>query len=105
MSKFDDDMARGCLPTGEPLECLYGVGWWTEIPEEEPEPDPVDLQYAELENRFAELTKIADRLADIGDGLTCNPKLKDAAGRTYEERERDWIKAYDDWKEFKEREK
>ncbi len=40
MSKFDDDMARGCLPTGEPLECAYGVGWWTEMPEEEPEPEP-----------------------------------------------------------------
>ncbi len=36
MSKFEDDLARGCLPTGEPLECLYGMGWWTEIPEEEP---------------------------------------------------------------------
>ena len=41
MSKFEDDLARGCLPTGEPLECLYGMGWWTEIPEEEPaKPEP-----------------------------------------------------------------
>ena len=41
MSKFEDDLARGCLPTGEPLECLYGMGWWTEIPEEKPaEPEP-----------------------------------------------------------------
>ena len=53
MSKFDDDMARGCLPTGEPLECLYGVGWWTE--HDEPEPDPYDLHIAELESRIAEL--------------------------------------------------
>ena len=41
MSNFEDDFARGCLPTGEPLECLYGMGWWSEIPEEEPvEPEP-----------------------------------------------------------------
>ena len=41
MSNFEDDFARGCLPTGEPLECLYGMGWWTEIPEEKPaEPEP-----------------------------------------------------------------
>ncbi|MFA5753451.1 MAG: DUF551 domain-containing protein [Bacteroidales bacterium] len=43
MSNFEDDFARGCLPTGEPLECLYGMGWWSELPEEkpaEPEPEP-----------------------------------------------------------------
>ena len=41
MSNFEDDLARGCLETGEPLECLYGMGWWSEIPEEEPvEPEP-----------------------------------------------------------------
>ena len=53
MSKFEDDLARGCLPTGEPLECLYGTGWWTKIPAEEP--DPVDLHIAVLEARIAEL--------------------------------------------------
>ena len=53
MSKFEDDLARGCLPTGEPLECLYGMGWWTEMPEEEPE--SVDLHIAELEARIAKL--------------------------------------------------
>ena len=40
MSRFDDDVARGCLENGEPLDALYGVGWWTEMPEEEPEPEP-----------------------------------------------------------------
>jgi len=44
MSKFYDDIARGCLPTGEPLENLYGVGWWTEEDEPEPEPDPAELE-------------------------------------------------------------
>ncbi len=53
MSKFEDDIARGCLESGEPLDALYGVGWWTEMPE--PEPDPVDLHIAELEARIAEL--------------------------------------------------
>ena len=53
MSKFEDDLARGCLPTGEPLECLYGMGWWTEMPEEEPE--SVDLHIAKLEARIAKL--------------------------------------------------
>ena len=35
---FNANLARGHLPNGEPLEALYGVGWWTELPEPEPEP-------------------------------------------------------------------
>jgi len=68
MSKFEDDLARGCLPTGEPLECLYGTGWWTEMPEEEPEPDPVDLHIAELEDRIAELETESAELKPYRDG-------------------------------------
>jgi len=45
MSKFEDDLVRGCLPTGEPLECLYGMGWWTEIPEEEPAPFDLRVEW------------------------------------------------------------
>ena len=31
---------RGCLPTGEPIEALYGTGWWTE---QEQEQEPWDV--------------------------------------------------------------
>jgi len=27
---LDECIARGCLPTGEPIEALYGTGWWSE---------------------------------------------------------------------------
>ena len=40
MSKFEDDLNRGCLSTGEPLEALYGTGRWTQ----EPEPEPPVMQ-------------------------------------------------------------
>ena len=30
MSRYDDDMARGCLDTGESLEALYGAGPWSD---------------------------------------------------------------------------
>lgn len=33
---FAENLQRGFLPTGESLEALYGVGWWTHIPREEP---------------------------------------------------------------------
>lgn len=32
---FKANLTRGCLPTGEPLEALYGAGWWTSQPEPE----------------------------------------------------------------------
>jgi len=66
MSKFEDDIARGCLESGEPLDALYGVGWWTEMPE--PEPDPVDLHIAELEARIAEL-EAAQRWIPVSERL------------------------------------
>ena len=34
---MNDDLSRGCLENGEPLEALYGVGWWTPMPEQEPD--------------------------------------------------------------------
>jgi hypothetical protein len=29
MDTFNDDLNRGMLENGEPLEALYGVGWWS----------------------------------------------------------------------------
>jgi len=37
---FEENMDRGALPTGEPLECLYGAGWWSA----EPAPAPPIVQ-------------------------------------------------------------
>ena len=37
---FEANIQRGHLPTGEPLECRYGAGWWTE----EPKPQPPVIQ-------------------------------------------------------------
>lgn len=34
---LEANLARGALPTGEPLEALYGAGPWTRQPEREPE--------------------------------------------------------------------
>jgi len=34
---FQANLDRGYLPTGEPLEALYGAGWWTQQPEQEPQ--------------------------------------------------------------------
>lgn len=31
---FNANIERGELPTGEPLEALYGTGWWTEEPKQ-----------------------------------------------------------------------
>jgi len=39
MSDMNNDIRRGCLENGEPLEARYGVGWWSEFPEQEQEPD------------------------------------------------------------------
>jgi len=36
---FQENMNRGCLPTGEPLEALYGGGPWSE--EQAPDWPPI----------------------------------------------------------------
>ncbi|MFA7254029.1 MAG: hypothetical protein WC107_05760 [Patescibacteria group bacterium] len=41
MGELDDDIARGCLPNGEPIEGRWGVGYWSDIPDApSQEPDP-----------------------------------------------------------------
>jgi hypothetical protein len=32
---FEEDLSRGYLENGEPLEALYGTGYWTQMPEPE----------------------------------------------------------------------
>jgi hypothetical protein len=51
-----------------------------------------------LQEEFFELKKIADALADAGDGLTISPCVP---GR--DEREKTWIDAYTAWIDFEER--
>lgn len=54
---FQANLERGCLPNGEPLEALYGVGWWTEDPE--PEPKVVQCHLC------------GGRAYDLGDQIDC----------------------------------
>lgn len=54
---FEANLARGHLPTGEPLEALYGTGWWTEEPDAEP---PV-----------TQCPICGGRAYDLGDWLDC----------------------------------
>lgn len=37
MDDLHDDIARGMLENGEPLEARWGTGYWTEQPDPEPE--------------------------------------------------------------------
>ena len=39
MSDLRDDIERGCLENGEPIEARWGTGYWTRQPEQEPEPE------------------------------------------------------------------
>jgi hypothetical protein len=41
MSELDDDIARGCLPSGEPIEARWGQGLWSETDEKDREPEIV----------------------------------------------------------------
>jgi len=37
MSDLDEDIARGYLENGEPIEAEWGSGWWSSQPEQEPD--------------------------------------------------------------------
>ena len=39
MSELDDDIARGCLPNGEPIEARWGTGPWSETQSPQEGPD------------------------------------------------------------------
>ena len=54
---FDANMERGYLPTGEPLEALYGTGYWT--PQPDPEPEVVQCHIC------------GGRAYDLGDRIDC----------------------------------
>lgn len=56
---FEANMERGCLPTGEPLECLYGTEWWTEG-QEQPDLPPV-----------VQCHRCGGQAYDLGDKLDC----------------------------------
>jgi len=56
---FREDLERGCLKTGEPLEALYGTGWWTR----EPEPD--------LGPEVVQCPRCGGQAYDLGSELDC----------------------------------
>jgi len=54
---FEANLVRGCLPTGEALEALYGAGPWT--PQPEPEPPVVQCHVC------------GGQAYDLGDEIDC----------------------------------
>ena len=40
MSTLDDDIARGCLENGEPIEAKWDSGWWSVQSNQEQQPEP-----------------------------------------------------------------
>lgn len=55
---LEASIERGCLPTGEPIECLYGTGWWTE----QPIPDCAPI---------IQCHKCGSQAYDLGDEIDC----------------------------------
>jgi hypothetical protein len=51
MSELSDDIARGCLENGEPIEARWGTGEWSAQPEQQQEPDPWEEALAAAEQR------------------------------------------------------
>jgi hypothetical protein len=46
MSELDDDIMRGCLKNGEPIEAKWGQGWWS-VSEHEPDYEQDEYQSGE----------------------------------------------------------
>lgn len=55
---FEANLKRGYLPTGEPLDAMYGPGWWTDEPE--PDREPFVIQCHECGSRAYDLGKRID---------------------------------------------
>jgi len=59
MSELSDDIARGCLENGEPIEARWGTGEWSREHEQQQEPDPWEEALAAVE-RSAYLKALDD---------------------------------------------
>ena len=75
MSTYGEDMARGCLETGESLEAAYGPGPWS--------PDPWESAEMELP-QIVQCYKCGGNAYDLIDELECEncgripaPKVED----------------------------
>ena len=56
---LEANLDRGHLPTGEPLDALYGTGWWTHQPSAEDGPSLVQCRHC------------GGRAEDLGTTIDC----------------------------------
>lgn len=65
MSELSDDIARGCLENGEPIEARWGTGEWSAQPEQQQEPDPWEeaLAAAHIDGAIEALDKAIEMLS------------------------------------------
>jgi hypothetical protein len=66
MSRLSDDIARGCLENGEPIEALWGHGEWSEQSERQLEPDPYQETIDTLQQRIDNMISIAQKYQPAG---------------------------------------
>ena len=63
MSELDDDIARGCLKNGEPIEARWGSGWWSQQPEQEQQPTDMDI-WNDLQQQIDQLRSENEKLKE-----------------------------------------
>ena len=74
MSELYDDIARGCLENGEPIEARWGSGEWTRQPEQEQPPTDMDIwndlqrQNDQLKAENERLREALREIASLDDG-------------------------------------
>ena len=61
MSDLYDDIARGCLENGEPIEARWGSGWWSAQPDQEQPPTDMDI-WNDLQRQNDQLRAENERL-------------------------------------------